>query len=196
MNNKIYFRYYLLLPFAIIWISICSCSGSKHESSENTEQDSIARDSTLKAKRNDFLSKSLHAINFENFENLEYSIDFDTVLNKTVFLTDYEIFDIKKSNNHFFLIVDNFLHSQIRLEIDSSQLNILRLAKYKDRAVLVFKITKVRKLDFKVGARIDDDSDKSDDGNQNEEKTASIEINSENYRSFFIVNGTLMKIEK
>ena len=192
MNNKIYFRYHLILPFAIIWISISSCSGGKHANSQIAEQDSLTRDSISKANKIDSLSTSLQALDFSKIKRFKYSIDFDTILNKRVFLIHYRILDIQKLKDHYCLKLNVAREEQVQLTLDSTQLDFLRKFDETMHPILIFAITKVKKVDFKVIAEVDDDSDSED---KNDEKTASLDIEPIYGAGHFIINGKLLSIE-
>jgi len=70
-------------------------------------------------------------------------------------------------------------------------LDVLRKIEFDNLPVLVFQITKVKKIDLEVTATVDD----NDDADQNAEKTASLEIDPEN-ENYFVINGILLSIVK
>lgn len=104
-------------------------------------------DSLSQVKKLDSLTLNLKAEDFDNFYARKYSVEFDTVLNKRVFLDHYTVVDIKSDSPNY--KIELKLNRRFIINLKATRSDIITLNKiiHGDKPPLVFSISDLRKAD-------------------------------------------------
>jgi hypothetical protein len=113
-------------------LTVCAwgaCNGDKAERLRQRADDSIQSVGQVREDRRiDSFSNNLGAIRFSGLHNLKFSIDFDTIINKTVLLENFTLIDIQHLDGRYVAKVSlNDFHYVVNLNIKKEDIEELRL---------------------------------------------------------------------
>lgn len=127
---------WLLLLFPVI-TGLVSCNRSESKPLPNA--DSI---------RSVSLSKQLKAVDFEDYYTNKYSVQFDSLLFKRVFTSDYKVKDVKKDSIGFTAIISIGVRYTLKLKSPFSDTSVINGLVNNKHPVLVFVLDKISKQSY------------------------------------------------
>ena len=91
----------------------------------------------------DSLSKKLNAVNFDSYYDKHYSVEFDSMLNKRCFSTNYRLRDIKRDSTYFLVVFSIGKRFIITVKAKENSIPLLNKMIHGDDPNIIFSLTNI-----------------------------------------------------
>jgi hypothetical protein len=142
-------------------------SGCENNTRTDETEDSVrkveVKDSIIESKNYDYLNKRYATVGSLGSFGYDYSYEFDTLKNQTIFLEYFKLIDIVKVENKFQVKVESLLGYYVQFNCEKEKMleikNYRPNAKYdvESMVFLILKIDSVKKIQLMVDAKYEDE---------------------------------------